>query len=98
LRAALGRLARAIAGRRVGVALSGGGAWGYAHLALLRALDEARVPIGVIAGASLGAAIGGVYAQRGVAGLDALLDAHRRIHLAAALSVISTRAIERATA
>src|SRR5262249_31749848 len=29
--AALGRIARALARRRVGVALSGGGAWGYAH-------------------------------------------------------------------
>jgi len=98
LYAALGRLARAVTGRRVGVALSGGGAWCYAHLALLRALDAAGVPIDVIAGSSLGAAIGGLYAQRGAEGLDALLAAHRWVHLAAALSVVSTAAIERVIA
>lgn len=98
LHAALGRLARAVTGRRVGVALSGGGAWCYAHLALLRALDAAGVPIDLIAGSSLGAAIAGLYARRGAAGLDALLAAHRWVHLAAALSVVSTAAIERVVA
>ena len=44
-RASFGRLARALAGRRVGVALGAGGAWGYAHVPLLLELRAAGVPI-----------------------------------------------------
>lgn len=94
LDAALGRFGRALAGARVGVALSGGGAWCYAHVAFLRALDRAGVPVDILAGSSLGAAIAALYAQRGVDGLDALLSAWRRVHLAAAASVVSSRALE----
>lgn len=48
---------------RVGIVLSGGGARGMAHLGVLRALDEMRVPIDAIAGASMGAVVGGLRAQ-----------------------------------
>ena len=47
---------------RVGLALSGGAARGIAHVGVLRALLENRVPIDAIAGASAGALIGGCYA------------------------------------
>jgi NTE family protein len=56
---------RAPAGRErpsVGLVLSGGGARGGAHVGVLRALEELRVPIDHIAGTSIGAAIGGIYA------------------------------------
>ena len=40
-RRGLRRIARAVGRRRVGLALGGGAAWGYAHVALVRALEEA---------------------------------------------------------
>ncbi|HZL96563.1 MAG TPA: patatin-like phospholipase family protein, partial [Vicinamibacterales bacterium] len=46
----------------VGLVLSGGGARGGAHIGVLKALDELRVPIDCIAGTSVGAVIGGFYA------------------------------------
>ena len=58
----LDRLARRLAGRAVGLALSGGGARGYAHIGLLQALAEREVPIDVVYGTSMGAVIGGAYA------------------------------------
>jgi NTE family protein len=51
---------------KIGLALSGGGARGGAHIGVLRALRELRVPIDYIAGTSMGAVIGGLYAS----GLD----------------------------
>lgn len=47
----------------VGLVLSGGGARGGAHLGVIKALEELRVPVDVIAGTSIGAAIGGLYAS-----------------------------------
>ena len=47
---------------KVGLALSGGAAKGYAHLGLLQALDEADVRIDVISGTSMGAIVGAFYA------------------------------------
>jgi len=47
----------------IGLVLSGGGARGGAHLGVLKALEELRVPVDVIAGTSIGAAIGGLYAS-----------------------------------
>src|SRR5690606_4494706 len=43
------RLARAIAGRTVGVVMSGGGARAYAHIGAIKALRERRVPIDFLA-------------------------------------------------
>jgi len=62
----VGRLARRIAGRSIGIALGGGGARGFAHLGVLRALREAGVPIDAVAGTSMGAVIGALSAM----GLD----------------------------
>ena len=47
----------------IGLVLSGGGARGGAHLGVLRALEELNVPVDVIAGTSIGAIIGGLYAS-----------------------------------
>ncbi|MFM0207859.1 patatin-like phospholipase family protein [Paraburkholderia sediminicola] len=48
---------------RICLALSGGGARGYAHIGVLKQLEALRVPIDCIAGTSMGAVIGGLYAS-----------------------------------
>jgi NTE family protein len=53
----LGRIARLLMRRGVGLVLSGGGARGFAHLGIVRALREAKVPIDFLGGASIGAII-----------------------------------------
>jgi NTE family protein len=47
---------------KVVVVLAGGGAKGFAHLAVLRQLEKDQVPIARIVGTSMGAVIGGLYA------------------------------------
>ena len=49
--------------RRIGLALSGGGARGLAHVGVLEVLEELRVPVDVITGTSMGAIVGGLYAS-----------------------------------
>ena len=46
-------------GPRIGLALSGGGARGIAHVGVLKVLDELRVPISCVTGTSMGAIVGG---------------------------------------
>jgi NTE family protein len=48
---------------RIGLVLSGGGARGAAHIGVLKMLDAMHVPIDVIAGTSMGAVVGGLYAS-----------------------------------
>ena len=64
------RLARMITGTSCGLVLGGGGARGLAHLGVIRALEEAGVPIDVIGGTSIGAIMAALCAR----GLD---DAER---------------------
>ncbi|OYU30834.1 MAG: hypothetical protein CFE39_11445 [Comamonadaceae bacterium PBBC2] len=45
------------------VVLAGGGAKGFAHLAVLRQLEQDKIPIARIVGTSMGAVIGGLYAS-----------------------------------
>lgn len=47
---------------KIGLALSGGGARGFAHIGVLRALERAGVPVDFIAGTSMGSIVGGLYA------------------------------------
>ncbi|MCW7540392.1 patatin-like phospholipase family protein [Aquabacterium sp. A7-Y] len=47
---------------RIGLALSGGGARGAAHIGVLKVLEELRVPVHCVAGTSMGAVVGGAYA------------------------------------
>jgi predicted acylesterase/phospholipase RssA/CRP-like cAMP-binding protein len=56
------RLARMIIGTGCGVVLGGGGARGLAHLGVLRALEEAGMPIDVVGGTSIGAIMAALYA------------------------------------
>ncbi|ODV74892.1 lysophospholipase [Cyberlindnera jadinii NRRL Y-1542] len=57
------RLARLLSGQAVGLVLGGGGARGFSHLGVLRALQENGIPIDIIGGTSIGAFIGGLYAK-----------------------------------
>jgi NTE family protein/lysophospholipid hydrolase len=52
-----GRMARSLTGRAVGLALSGGGIRGAGHSGVIRALREAGVPIDIVGGTSIGAAM-----------------------------------------
>jgi NTE family protein len=47
---------------RVGLVLGGGGARGGAHIGVLKELERRRIPVDVIAGTSMGAIVGGLYA------------------------------------
>ena len=49
--------------QKVGLVLSGGGAKGMAHIGVIRALEENGIPIDYIAGTSMGAVIGSLYAM-----------------------------------
>src|ERR1700678_43195 len=60
-----GRVARLLTRRGVGLVLSGGGARGSAHLGVIRALREARVPIDFVGGASIGAIMAAGVAMGG---------------------------------
>lgn len=51
------RLARLISGTGRGLVLGGGGARGFAHLGVLRALEEAALPVDFVGGTSMGAII-----------------------------------------
>ncbi len=48
---------------RIGLVLSGGGARGAAHIGVLEVLDELHIPVDAIAGTSMGAVVGGLYAS-----------------------------------
>ena len=47
---------------RIGLVLSGGGARGLAHIGVLRWMDEHRIPVDYVAGTSMGALVGALYA------------------------------------
>src|SRR5688500_13827201 len=48
---------------RIGLVLSGGGARGAAHVGVLKVIDELKIPIDAVAGTSMGAVVGGLYAS-----------------------------------
>lgn len=54
------RLARYLTDTAVGLVLSGGGARGYAHVGVLRAMEELAIPIDFVGGTSMGAFVGGI--------------------------------------
>ncbi|MFO0756937.1 MAG: hypothetical protein U0359_10615 [Byssovorax sp.] len=88
------RWARAVTGRRVGLALGGSGAFGYAHVALMMALEDRGVPIDLIAGSSSGSLMGAYYACLGRDGLDMVVEARDTLQLFAGLAMVSSAAIE----
>ncbi|MCB1624264.1 MAG: patatin-like phospholipase family protein [Pseudomonadales bacterium] len=70
------RIARLLTGNAVGLVLSGGGARGFAHLGVVRALRERGIPIDLVGGTSIGAIMGAAIAH----GWDdeQLIDVFRR--------------------
>ena len=59
----MNRLARILAGCAIGLALGGGGARGFAHIGVIRAIEEAGIPIDMICGVSMGSIIAGQHAM-----------------------------------
>jgi predicted acylesterase/phospholipase RssA len=59
----LERLARRLTGRALGLVLGGGGARGYAHIGVFRALREAGIDVDLVGGTSMGAILGAVFAM-----------------------------------
>lgn len=57
------KLARYFGGRAVGLTLGGGGARGFAHIGVIRALQELRIPIDFVGGTSMGAVIAAQLAR-----------------------------------
>jgi len=53
----------AVTAPRIGLALSGGGARGLAHIGVLKVMEELRIPVHCVTGASIGAIVGGSYAS-----------------------------------
>jgi len=58
-----GMLPFIVSGQSVGLVLSGGGSKGLAHIGVIKALEENRIPIDYIGGTSMGAIVGGCYAM-----------------------------------
>jgi predicted acylesterase/phospholipase RssA/CRP-like cAMP-binding protein len=58
----INRIVRVITGESIGLVLSGGGARGFAHIGVLRALEERKIPIDIIGGTSSGSLIAGAHA------------------------------------
>jgi NTE family protein len=73
----IARVARMLTGRGVGLVLSGGGARGFAHIGIVKALREANVPIDLVGGTSMGGILGA-----GVAQLWSVEELKERFHAA----------------
>jgi NTE family protein len=56
------RLARIVSGRAIGLVLAGGGAKGFAHVGVIKALEEAGMEVDYVGGTSIGAIMGMVLA------------------------------------
>jgi NTE family protein len=70
------RLARILSGNAIGLVLGGGGARGFAHLGVYKALEELGVEVDLVAGTSIGAAMGAIISLDLKA--DALIDIARK--------------------
>ncbi|MFA5137604.1 MAG: patatin-like phospholipase family protein [Elusimicrobiota bacterium] len=77
-RSAVERLARRVAGLRVGLAMGTGAALGFSLVGVLKAFEKEHIPVDIVAGTSMGSVIGGLYAlgmspveiERIVVGID----------------------------
>ncbi|XP_061130369.1 patatin-like phospholipase domain-containing protein 6 isoform X4 [Syngnathus typhle] len=57
------RLARELTGNSIALVLGGGGARGCSHVGLIKAMEEAGIPIDIVGGTSIGSFIGALYAE-----------------------------------
>jgi len=92
----LSRWARAVTHRQVGLALSGGGAWGFYHYVVLEELARGKVPIDVITGSSIGSVMAAYYSVLGLDGLQRFRDRCTRgdLNLLTLLNMLSTAPLE----
>jgi NTE family protein len=58
------RIGRLLTGHGIGLVLSGGGARGFAHIGIVKALREADIPIDLVGGTSMGGILGAGVAMR----------------------------------
>lgn len=47
---------------KIAVVLEGGGAWGFAHIGVLKVMEELGIPVDIVVGTSMGSIVGGLYA------------------------------------
>lgn len=82
-----------ITNKKIGLALGSGGARGLAHIGVIKVLEENKIPIDIIAGASMGALIGSAYASHRDIGLIEKtyleIEWKKIIHLSSDLSIFS---------
>ncbi|XP_053712051.1 patatin-like phospholipase domain-containing protein 6 isoform X1 [Synchiropus splendidus] len=57
------RLARVLTGNSIALVLGGGGARGCSHVGVIKAMEEAGIPIDIVGGTSIGSFIGALYAD-----------------------------------
>ena len=63
---------------KIGLVLSGGGARGFAHVGVLKTIEQLNIPIDIVVGTSMGSIVGGLYAigltpdeiEKGIQGID----------------------------
>jgi NTE family protein len=68
---------------KIGVALSGGGAKGVAHIGALKVLEEAQIPVHALAGTSMGGLVAAIYAAgRSAAEIEQIVRAVRILDIA----------------
>jgi NTE family protein len=68
--------------KKIGLALGGGFARGLAHIGVIRVLKQEGIPIDMIAGTSIGAIVGGLYAlRRDILRIERIADEINRAHL-----------------
>ncbi len=70
---------------KIGLALGSGSARGWAHIGVIRALQEAGISVDFVAGTSIGALVGAVFVS---GGLDALEDEARRLRWSRVMSFL----------
>jgi NTE family protein len=83
----LNRLARKVLRATVGIALGGGAAFGISHVGVLEVLDEAGIPVDLVAGTSMGSIVGLGYAG-GMTGAAMHEVARRQSNLPTALRAL----------
>jgi NTE family protein len=81
------RLGRVLRGSSVGLALGGGGALGFAHVGLIRALIDASIPIDFVSGVSFGSLVGALYAAGRLPVVERLVAARHRLNRLAVAAV-----------
>ncbi len=89
------RLGRKLLGESFGLALGGGGALGFAHVGLIRALEAHGIVIDLVCGSSFGALVAGLYAAGGTPALMELVARRRSLLLSAVTAFRDTGAFER---